>query len=125
MLKKMDNLMAAVKTAELSEVNLGNVSTLLWEGGCVFLCLLLCVACSLQCWILHLFFFACLSFASYILIFSLVLRISRVPFSVGRATVLNCFPLNYLLYWPVGSSVLRGCDFFSISFLKYCHGNFG
>lgn len=123
MLKKMDNLLAAVKMAELSEVNMGNITTLLWEGGCIFLRLLLCVAFSLQCWMFHLFFFACLIYAGYILVFSLVLRISRVTLSVGRATVLNCFPLDYLLYWPVGFSVLTGCDFFSISFFKYCHGN--
>lgn len=100
---------------------MGTVDTLLWEGGC----LLLCVACSLQCWMLHLFFFACLSCAGYILLFSLVLRISRVTLSVGRATVLNCFPLDYLLYWLVGFSVLTGCDLFSISFLKYYCGNLG
>lgn len=122
MLKKMDNLMASLKMAELSEVNHGkNEHTALGRGLCF--CLLLCVACSFQCWMLHLF--ACLSCAGYILVFSLELRISRVIFSVGRATVLNCFPLDYWPYWPVGSSVLTGRDFFSIYFFKYCHGNLG
>lgn len=40
-----------------------------------------------------------------------------------KTTVLNCVPQDYLLYWAVGFSVLTGCDFFSIYFLKYCHVN--
>lgn len=117
--------MAAVKTAELSEVNHGkNEHTALGRGLCFSLSFALC--CLLTS-VLNAspVFFACLSCAGYVPIFSLVLRISRVTFSVGRATVLNCFPLDYWLYLPGGSSVLTGCDFFSICFLKYCHGNLG
>lgn len=79
----MDNLMAAVKMAELSEVNHGKPKHTASGKGAVFFCLLLCVACSLQCWMLHLFFFACLSCAGYMLASS-VLRISRVTLCVGK-----------------------------------------
>lgn len=75
---------------------MGNVSTLLWKRGlCLSLPFLLCVACSLQCLMLQLFFFACLNCAGCILIFSLVLTISGVT-SVVKVTVLNC------LLWVVG-----------------------
>ena len=92
---------------------MGNVSTLLWQGGCV--CLLCCVACSLRCLMLQLFFFACLNCAGCILIFSLVLVISRATSAVGKATVLGCLPLGRWLRWPVGSSAMTSCDFSSIS----------
>lgn len=83
------------------------------KAGCVWLCLLFCLACSLQ-----LFFFACLNCAGCIFIFSSVLIISRVTSSVGKATVLNCLPLGHWLHWPVGSSAMTSCDFFPIYFFK-------
>lgn len=102
---------------------MGNVSMLLWEGGCV--CLLLCVARLLQCLMLQLFFFACLNCAGCIPVFSLVLMISRVTSSVEKATVLNCLPLGRRVHWPVGSSAMTGCDFFFNFFFKVLLWQFG